>query len=128
MPIVPQSRTILVGEDELEVRGYLATALRCLGYSVELAENGDEVLSYLRASRVEISAVLLDVMMPNRDGLDTLVEIRRMDPTLPVIVISGASSTIDVVAAMKCGATDFLRKPVAHEDLQKALSRAVEGQ
>src|SRR5580704_7152043 len=100
MQITQEGRTILVGEDELEVRGYLAMALKCLGYSVELAEDGDEVLSCLRASRVEISAVLLDVMMPNRDGLDTLVEIRRMDPTLPVIVISGASSTINVVAAM----------------------------
>ena len=126
MPSLREGKTILVGEDELEVRGYLEMALKCLGYSVELAEDGDEVLSRLRASRSEVSAVLLDLMMPNRDGLDTLLEIRRMDAALPVIVISGASSTINVVAAMKCGATDFLRKPVAHEELQKAISRAVE--
>src|SRR5215472_8439895 len=126
MPSLREGKTILVGEDELEVRGYLEMALKCLGYSVELAEDGDEVLSCLRASRSEVSAVLLDLMMPNRDGLDTLLEIRRMDAALPVIVISGASSTINVVAAMKCGATDFLRKPVAHEELQKAISRAVE--
>src|SRR5579872_7612924 len=111
--------TILVGEDELEVRGYFQIALKCLGYSVELAQDGDEVLSVLRSSRGEIDAVLLDVMMPNRDGLDTLREIREFDPELPVIMISGAASTLNIVSAMKSGATDFLCKPVAHDDLQK---------
>src|SRR3977135_3118435 len=118
-------RTILVGEDEVEVRGDLDMALKCLGYSVELAQDGDEVLSCLQSSRSTISAVLLDIMMPNRDGMDTLREIRRIDPTLPVIIVSGASSTLNVVTAMKCGATDFLCKPVAHDDLRKAGTRAL---
>ena len=120
--------TILVGEEELEVRGYLAMALKCLGYSVELAEDGDEVMAYLRAPKSEVSLVLLDQMMTNRDGLESLVEIRRMDPALPIIVLSAAASTTDVVAAMKCGATDFLCKPVAHEDLRKAILRATQTQ
>src|ERR1700730_6464271 len=119
-------RTILDGEDELEVRGYLEMALKCMGYSVELAQDGDEVLSCLQTSRADISLVLLDIMMPNRDGMDTLKEIRRIDPSLPVIIVSGASSTLNVVAAMKCGATDFLCKPIVHEDLQKAIVRAVD--
>src|SRR5207302_1883101 len=119
-------RTILVGEDEMEVRGYLEMALKCLGYSVELAQDGDEVLSCLQSSRSDIAAVLLDVMMPNRDGIDTLREIRRIDPNLPVIIVSGASSTLNVVTAMKTGATDFLCKPVAHEDVRKAVTRALE--
>src|SRR5579863_3947005 len=126
MQITRNGRTILVGEDEMEVRGYLDMALKCLGYSVELTQDGDEVLSVLQSSRSEIAAVLLDIMMPNRDGLDTLREIRRIDPNLPVIVVSGASSTLNVVTAMKCGATDFLCKPVAHEDLRKAVTRALE--
>src|SRR5215813_2916818 len=119
-------RTILIGEDELEVRGYLEMALKCLGYSVELAQDGDEVLTCLESSRSEISAVLLDIMMPTRDGMDTLREIRRIDPTLPVIIVSGASSTLNVVTAMKTGATYFLSKPVSHEDLRKAVTRALE--
>jgi len=118
-------RTILVGEDELEVRGYLEMALKCLGYTVELAQDGDEVLACLQTSRVDISAVLLDIMMPNRDGLETLREIRRIDPNLPVVIVSGASSTTNIVNAMKAGATDFLCKPVVHEELQKAISRAM---
>jgi len=119
-------RTILVAEDELEVRGYLEMALKCLGYSVELAQDGDEVLACLQSSRTEFAAVLLDLMMPNRDGIDTLREIRRIDSQLPVIIVSGASSPWNIVTAMKNGGTDFLCKPVAHEDLRKAITRALE--
>ncbi len=126
MQVPNNGQTILVGEDELEVRGYLEMALKCMGYSVELAQDGDEVLSFVQSSRSEVSAIVLDIMMPNRDGIDTLREIRRIDPDLPVIMVSGASSTLNVVAAMKSGATDFLCKPVAHDDLSKALHRALD--
>src|SRR5579872_441737 len=126
MQNMKNGRTILVGEDELEVRGYLEMALKCLGYSVELAQDGDEVLACLQSSRKDFAAILLDIMMPNRDGIDTLREIRRMDPDIPVIIVSGASSTMNIVTAMKNGGTDFLCKPVAHEDLRKAISRALE--
>jgi two-component system, NtrC family, response regulator AtoC len=118
--------TILVGEDELEVRAYLEMALKCLGFSVESAQDGAEVISCLESPDSNISAVLLDIMMPQQDGIDTLKEIRRIDPNLPVIMVSGASSTLNVVTAMKCGATDFLCKPVAHDDLQKAINKALE--
>jgi two-component system, NtrC family, response regulator AtoC len=126
MSDVKNSRTILVGEDELEVRGYLEMALKCLGYSVELAQDGNEVLDCLQSSRTEFAAILLDIMMPNRDGIETLREIRRLDPNIPVIIISGASSPMNIVTAMKNGGTDFLCKPVAHEDLRKAITRALE--
>jgi two-component system response regulator AtoC len=118
--------TILVGEDELEVLGYFDIALKCLGYTVETAQDGDEVLSCLRSSRSEIAAVLLDIFMPNRDGLGTLLEIRKFDPTMPVIVVSGVASPQNIVTAIKNGATDFLCKPVAHEDLDRALRKALE--
>src|SRR6202050_2745092 len=121
-------RTILVGEDELEVRGYLEMALKCLGYSVELAQDGDEVLACLQSSRTDFAAILLDIVMPSRDGLDTLREIRRMNAAIPVIVVSGASSTMNIVTAMKTGGTDFLCKPVAHEELRKAIARALDKQ
>ncbi len=120
------NRRILVGEDELEVRAYLEMAVKCLGYSVELAQDGDEVLSCLQASGPPPDAILLDLMMPNRDGIETLKEIRRIHSSVPVIVVSGAFSTMNVVAAMKNGATDFLCKPVVHEDLQKAIARALD--
>src|SRR5882757_668700 len=125
MQTVHNSSRILVGEDELEVRNYLEMAVKCLGYSVEVAQDGDEVLSCLQASGTPPDAVLLDLIMPNRDGIETLKEIRRIHNSLPVIIVSGAFSTTNVVAAMKNGATDFLCKPVAHEDLKKAIARAL---
>jgi two-component system response regulator AtoC len=119
-------RKILVGEDEQDVRGYFQIALKSLGYTVELAEDGDEVLSFLRSSRSEVGAVLLDLVMPNRDGFETLREIRELDPDLPVIMVSGVASSLDIVNVMKFGAADFLSKPVAHEELRRAIGRLVE--
>jgi two-component system response regulator AtoC len=117
--------TILVAEDEPEVRGYFAMALRCMGYRVEVAEDGEEALACLRERR-QIAAVLLDIVMPRKDGIETLREIRRDRYDLPVIMISDGSCTTNVVEAMKCGATDFLGKPVVHEDLKNALTKALD--
>ena len=121
----PSRATILVAEDEPEVRGYFETALRCFGYGVELAQDGDEALARLQAPGPDVAAVLLDLMMPRRDGLETLREIRAMNSRLPVIVVSEAASAVNAVAAMKYGATDFLAKPVAHQELREAISRAL---
>jgi two-component system response regulator AtoC len=125
---MPGSPRILVGEDSPEIRQYLETALRCQGYSVQLAADGEEVLAYLERERSSISAVLLDVMMPRRDGLDALRMIRGTDPNLPVIMLSGASTSGHIVEAMKCGATDFLEKPVNHEHLNRAIAHALKNQ
>src|SRR5258708_929608 len=116
---------ILLGDDELEFRNYLEMALKCQGYSVELAQDGDEVLGYLQDSEAPVSAVLLDVIMPGKDGMETLRQIRRMDMNLPVIIISGASSPAKVVEAMNSGATDFLGKPVTPEELENAVKSAI---
>jgi two-component system response regulator AtoC len=125
MQTVNNGRTILLGEDELEVRSYLEMALKCHGYSIESAQDGEEVLSCLERDRERISLVLLDIMMPRKDGLETLRDIRRSDRELPIIMLSGASSPLRVVEAMKSGATDFIPKPVSHEDLCSAIEKAL---
>lgn len=123
--IVPKNGcTVLVGDAEMEVRGYLEMALRCLGYTVELAEDGDELLACLQSSATEISAILLDITLPNC-GMEILPKIRRL-ADVPVIIVSAASSTPDVVTAMKNGATDFLSKPVNLDELRIMISRALE--
>jgi len=119
-------QTILIGEDEGEVRGFLEMTLRCQGYQIKLAENGEEVLAQLREHRA-ISAVLLDIMMPNKDGIETLREIRQFDGELPVVMLSGLATPIKIVEAMKFGATDFLAKPVTHEHLRFTLRKALSG-
>lgn len=123
MQTIPNGKTVLLGEDEPEVRSYLEMALRCHGFSVAMAENGDEVLDSLRSLEGPVSAVLLDIVMPEKDGLETLREIRRTHADLPVIMISGECSPPRVMEAMRSGATDFLGKPVTHEDLTKTLRK-----
>ena len=119
-------QTILIGEDESEVRGFLEMTLRCQGYQIELAENGEEVLAHLRGRR-DINAVLLDIMMPSKDGIETLREIRTFDVDLPVVMLSGLATPMKIVEAMKFGATDFLAKPVTHDHLRHTLRKALDG-
>jgi len=117
--------TILVAEDEPEVRNYLSVALRCRGYDVEFAQNGDEALQCVRVDHNCLSLVLLDILMPCKDGLEALREMRSLRPDLPVIMLSGAASPLNIVTAMRAGAVDFLPKPLTHEDLRKAIEKAL---
>jgi two-component system response regulator AtoC len=127
MPITKRTASILVAEDEPEIRNCLELQLRCRGYAVQHAENGDEVLNYVReGSGSGVSLILLDIMMPCKDGIETLREIRRFDKTLPIIVLSGLSSPTTIVEAMKLGANDFLAKPVGNDQLIEAIHRALE--
>ncbi len=121
-----QNGTILVGDDDPDTCNYLEMALRCRGYSVELARNGDEVLSSLKCSGAPISALLLDIVMPIKGGLDTLREIRDLSLDVPVVMISGDFSPATVAASQKLGAIDFLYKPLKHADLNAAVTRALE--
>ncbi len=119
-------KSILLVEDEAEVRSYLEMSLRCEGYSVESAGDGVDAMICLKNASPPVSAVLLDIIMPRRDGMETLREIRSINPDLPVIMVSGASSTANVVEAMRCGATHFLGKPVNYEELRKVVRLALE--
>jgi two-component system, NtrC family, response regulator AtoC len=121
-----KAQTILVVEHEAGARGCLEATIRRLGLSVEFAQGGDDALACLRSLGSGVAAVVLDMMAPDRDGIDTLREIRGRDPGLPVVVVSAVSSPVDVVTIMKCGATDFLGKPFAHEDLLNAIAKAIE--
>jgi two-component system, NtrC family, response regulator AtoC len=116
--------TILIGEDDAEVRDFLGVTLRCRGYNVHLAVDGEGVINHLQSAR-PVSLVLLDIMMPNKDGWETLRDIRNMNLDVPVIMLSGMSSPPNIVQAIKGGAVDFLAKPVNHEDLGEAVERAL---
>jgi two-component system response regulator AtoC len=118
------NKTILIVEDEADARNYFEMAVRCLGYPVEIAEDGEEALACLDANR-SISLVLLDFLMPRRDGLETLREMRNSGRNQPVIMLSGAAATTNVVQAIKAGATNFLAKPISHDDLRIAIQSAL---
>lgn len=116
---------ILVAEDEAEVRGYLDIALRSSGFAVELVEDGEEAVARLKENGADYSLLLLDLMMPRKDGIETLREVRQFDTGLPIIMLSSAPSPLHVVDAIKSGASDFLAKPISHEDLHRAIQKAL---
>jgi len=119
---------ILVCERESEEQSFLELAARRLGYSVQLAHDREAALSILTSSRSGISAVLVDLSNPGFGDLEILINIRSIDPDLPVILVASAPTPYEIVAAMKSGATDFLARPMLHDDLQVALSNAVDRQ
>jgi len=114
-------KSILVVDDDLEVRGYFETTLKIRGFDVQLAESGEEGLRILAEGNPQVSLVLLDVIMPGKDGIATLKEIRRVDKDLPVILVSSASTWPFIMDALEGATAAFLEKPVHHVELVRAI-------
>jgi DNA-binding response OmpR family regulator len=107
-----KQKTILVVEDEEALRVFLEQRLRDSGYHTLAATDGEEALEQLRHHDVDL--VILDVLMPNKDGLETIVEIKRQAPSLPVFMIAErATKMFDALAAAKkFGADATFHKPI----------------
>jgi two-component system, OmpR family, response regulator MprA len=110
---------VLVVDDEPAVRTALERALRIEGYDVELAEDGLEALQRLAAHTPD--AVVLDVLMPNVDGLEVCRRIRAADDQTPVLMLTARDAVGDRVAGLDAGADDYLVKPFALEELHARL-------
>jgi len=96
------------------------------GWTVLTAENGTQGLEEIRNHLGRIDVVLLDLMMPGVSGMEVLDEVYRMDPHLPIIVITGYATVESAVEAMKKGAYDFIPKPFTPDQLRIVVKRAVE--
>jgi len=120
-------RSILVVDDDKSTRDYLAAFLGGSGYSVECLESGDEAIQRL-ASGFSPSMMLLDVMLPGKDGIEVLANIKAIYPLIPIIILSGIGQIKTVVEAMKMGASDYLTKPFEEEALELAIENAIEKQ
>ncbi|MBA4047757.1 MAG: sigma-54-dependent Fis family transcriptional regulator [Sphingomonas sp.] len=117
---------ILIVDDERDIRELVAGVLQDEGYETRLAANSDAALEAVAARRP--SLVLLDVWLHGSrlDGLDLLDELKRRDPSVPVIVISGHGNLDTAVAAIRRGAADFIEKPFEAERLLLLVDRATE--
>ena len=117
---------ILIVDDEQDIRELVSGVLEDEGYATRTAANSDETLQSLAERRP--SLVLLDVWLQGSklDGLQLLEEIKRRDPTLPVLVISGHGNLDTAVAAIRQGAVDFIEKPFEAEHLVHLVARATE--
>jgi len=116
--------TILVVDDEDVVRTALELMLDALGYTVMLCQSGDEAIEHFKSHADDIDLVILDLMMPGRDGFETLTELREINPDVPILLSSGYSEN-----HLKDGAitqvVGFLEKPFSLNTLQQAVNNAI---
>ena len=117
---------VLLVEDKAELRAMLRKALERAGYTVEEAPDGNTAIEKVRSRRYLL--VLSDLKLPGNSGLDVLREARRVEPTLPVILVTAYGSVEEAVTAMKEGAFDFIQKPVDLDHLKLLLERAARQQ
>jgi DNA-binding response OmpR family regulator len=119
---------VVVIEDEPAIRRGVVDALRASGYDV--AEAADGVRGTEEALRRGVDLVLLDLLLPKRDGLDVLTEIRKVRPTLPVIILTARGTEEDRVRGLKMGADDYVVKPFSARELlarvEAVLRRSVD--
>ena len=118
--------TILVMDAEPEVRTYIGLALSSEGFYVEFAHDGEEAINHLSNHAADVSLLLLEVVTPFGNGLETLKHVHKRWPDLPVIALSVASDATSMVSVLKAGAHAFLQKPVLRENLLRAVQSAVE--
>lgn len=114
-----QGITILVVDDEKNIRLTISDILQDEGHTVLEAGTAEEGLATLLKERVNL--VLLDVRLPGMDGLEALKEIRKLDPDLDVVMISGHGTVSTAVQALQIGAYDFLEKPLSLARIQVAI-------
>lgn len=107
--------SVLVVEDEELIASFLEKGLRAHGYEVVWVRNGREALE--RAALDDISLVILDLGLPDLDGLDVLRGLRERGDTVPVLVLSARARVADRVEGLNLGADDYLVKPFAFEEL-----------
>src|SRR6266550_3968602 len=116
--------SILVVDDESEIREGLELLLRSEGYGVSSAETGQSGLEKLEQHPYDL--LLLDVSLPDRNGLDMLKEIHRRDPQLSIVLITAYGSIDMARAAFKNGAMDYITKPWSNDELLAQVAQAVE--
>lgn len=117
-------RRLLVVDDAEGIRTYLANLLEMRGYRVDTAEDGRSALELLQAGAAP-DVVLLDIMMPGIDGIETLRRIRESFADLPVVMLSVVGKANTIVEAMRLGANDFLNKPFEEDELEATLAKVL---
>ncbi|HLK17981.1 MAG TPA: sigma-54 dependent transcriptional regulator [Bryobacteraceae bacterium] len=116
--------SILVVDDESEIREGLELLLKTEGYQVAMAETGQSGLTRLEERPYDL--LLLDVSLPDRNGLEMLKDIRLHDPHLPIVLITAYGSIEMARAAFKNGAMDYITKPWSNDELLAQVAQAVE--
>ncbi len=115
---------ILIVDDDLEIRKTLRELLTLHGFKTFDAENGKEGLEIFRKTKID--AILLDIRMPEMDGMETMQRVKKINPDVPIIFVTAYGDIPTAVEAVKSGAYDFIVKPVKIDRLLLTLRRALE--
>lgn len=113
---------ILLVDDELEFLDVLAERLRARGYDVTTATTPEEAIKL--TEKLNFDAIILDLMMPGMDGIETLQHMKNVRPESQVILLTGHASLDKGIEAMKYGALDFVEKPADLKKLTEKISKA----
>ena len=113
---------VLLADDEKDFVETLAQRLEVRDFNVKTAESGDEAIGLIREHDFDV--IVLDVLMPGKDGIETLREIKNLQPLLHVIMLTGNATVETAIEGMKLGAYDFLLKPTETEDLVEKITKA----
>ena len=116
------SRVLIVDDDQSTLAS-LSRTFRLAGHDAVISDHAARAIALLRAERFDI--VFSDVVMPGRDGLSMLAELRELGVTTPVIMISGQATVDMAVHATRLGAVDFLEKPISAEKLLLTVENAL---
>jgi DNA-binding response OmpR family regulator len=119
-----EKKLALVMDDEESIRNYVAYVLGAEGYDVTICDNGKEGMRYFNSRKY--SVVVTDIVMPEKDGIDSIIEMRRVFPRVPILAISGvgSSETLFKIAGM-FSVDGVLKKPFTRREFLDSLDKAI---
>lgn len=119
-----QRHTILIAEDDANIRLGLRDSLETAGYGVILAEDGRRALSLFKQHEAEVDLAIIDIMMPEVSGFDLCKVIRQRDSRIPILMLTAKSEEVDRVVGLELGADDYIVKPFSLRELQARIAAA----
>jgi two-component system, OmpR family, copper resistance phosphate regulon response regulator CusR len=117
---------ILIAEDERPISAFLERGLTANGFTIEIAERGDDALELARSDRFDL--VILDLGLPGMDGFEVLRELRRMNERVPVVILTARENVRDTVAGLEGGADDYITKPFRFQELLARVRLRLRGE
>jgi DNA-binding response OmpR family regulator len=119
-----KDKSVLIVDDEKNIRLTLSQALEALEVVTETATNGEEALARLKEK--EFGLILLDLKMPGMDGMEVLRQVSEIRPDVRIIIITAYGTIESAVEAMKLGAVDFIQKPFSPDEIRELVSRVMD--
>jgi two-component system response regulator AtoC len=121
--MLPEKKQVLVVDDEANLRRVLTAQLARDGYEVHVAEDGEAGLALLREHHIDL--VITDLRMPKMDGMELLRQVLRIDPELPVVMLTAHGTVDNAVEALKTGAFDYITKPFDQGEIRSIVRKAL---